>query len=1279
MKLKSFVIILIILFPAIIPLSAQEIYKRSINWEGIRSIPFDDKNSFNYLYFTDAIIHEEKSFLPQYYERFQIASEDMRIDVSLRNLVFEELINSKNLLIRDIESLKTEIIPTVDITVARKIPFASVSFIPLRRNNLSGEIEKLVSFELVINSYPSSYKSSETTNDYATESVLSSGRWFKIAVSNTGIHKVTSSKLAEMGMNVNSINPQNIRLYGNGGGMLPESNSDFRYDDLQENAIELIDEGNGNFYFLFYGEAPNTWAYNESDGLFHHIMHHYSDRTYYFITTDLGVGKRIQAVQSEPFADTVINHFNDRIYHDKDERNLIKSGKVWYGEKFDITTEYNFSFNFPNIDLNSPLYLETYVAARSFTNSTFTIISEGNQMTALVEYVIDYKDADYAKRTISKTNFFPADDNVEVYIRYNKPTAGSLGWLNYIRINATRQLKFTGSQMSFRNVHSIGSGKISEFNISDVNSTITVWDVTKTINVKKVQTELNGTVLKFRSATDSLKEFIAFNGSSFYNVEFVEEIENQNLHGLGSLDYVIVSPKVFLNEAYLLADHHKNKNGLSVAVVRTDQIYNEFSSGAPDASAIRDFVRMIYSREQSGKELKYLLLFGDGSYDNKNRISNNTNFIPTYQSVNSLHPVNSYVTDDFFGLLDSKEGKDAKGSLDIGIGRFPVSSTDQARSAVNKVIDYSSRRDLAAGNAFNTSGTNVISNLNDWRNVVCFICDDDDGGEGFILDSEYLAKFVDTAYNDYNIDKIYSDAYNQISTPGGQRYPDANAAINKRIEKGALVVNYIGHGGEVGWALERILEVSDINNWNNKYNLPVFITATCEFCRFDDPERTSAGELVFLNPGGGGVALFSTTRATYVSLYLNRRFFVNTFEPYNNGFPTLGDIFRLSKHGDNSQNTKKYMLIGDPAQRIAYPEFDIVTTTINGHPQYLFSDTLKALSKITVNGQIEDKNGNILNDFNGIITPTVYDKTVEYSSLGNDPLSKVTQFSLQKNILYKGKASVKNGVFSFSFIVPRDIAYKYGPGRISYYAHNGITDANGYDETFIVGGFEDNYLSDNIGPTIDLYMNDESFAFGGLTDENPVLLAFLNDSSGINTVGNGIGHDIVAVLNGNTDKSEVLNDYYEADLDTYQSGTIRYPYSGLSEGNHKLNLKVWDVNNNSSEAYIEFVVASSAELALDHVLNYPNPFTTSTGFYFEHNKPDQMLEILIQIFTVSGKLVKSISLNILSSGYKAGPIYWDGRDDFGDNIGRGVYVYRLSVRTEYGASADKFEKLVILK
>jgi hypothetical protein len=709
------------------------------------------------------------------------------------------------------------------------------------------------------------------------------------------------------------------------------------------------------------------------------------------------------------------------------------------------------------------------------------------------------------------------------------------------------------------------------------------------------------------------------------------------------------------------------------------------------------FVKMFYDRSTGPEELpRYLLLFGDGSYDNKNRFgSANTNFIPTYQSLNSTLYTDTYVSDDYYGLLDDNEGLFlplgvSSEYVDVGIGRLPVKTKSEARAGIDKIMRYT--RTGFSPNLDNQSAcdnTQNASPFGDWRNNITFIGDDEDGGlhQGSapsLSGADQLAVLVDTTYDDYNVDKIYLDAYPQESTPGGERYPDVTRAIDKRVEKGCLIMNYTGHGGEVGLAHERVVEVAQINKWTNANNLPLFFTATCEFSRYDDPERTSAGEYVFLNPNGGGIALMTTVRLVFASpnFTVNKNFFLAAFEPLNGEMPRLGDLIEYMKDqpGGNSVNSRNFTLLGDPALRLAYPMHDVITDSVNSNPVTASSnDTLRALSLVTVSGHLSDKGGNLLSNYNGVLYPTVFDKAQNITTLSNDgPPSPPFTFSLQKNILYKGKVSVKDGKFTFTFIVPKDIAYAYGIGRISYYAENGTEDANGFYEKIIIGGSNDSAVADNTGPEVSLYMNDAKFAFGGLTDENPDVYAILKDNNGVNTVGNGIGHDITAVMDGNTDDVIVLNDYYQADLNSYKSGTIRYPFTDLSEGKHTLSLKVWDVYNNSSQTYTEFVVSKSADLALEHVLNYPNPFTTKTQFFFEQNRCCQQLEVELQVFTISGKLVKNISKFVQAEGYRSDPIEWDGRDDFGDKIGKGVYIYKLKVKTDDGSAAEKFEKLVIL-
>ncbi|HKR04623.1 MAG TPA: type IX secretion system sortase PorU, partial [Bacteroidia bacterium] len=602
----------------------------------------------------------------------------------------------------------------------------------------------------------------------------------------------------------------------------------------------------------------------------------------------------------------------------------------------------------------------------------------------------------------------------------------------------------------------------------------------------------------------------------------------------------------------------------------------------------------------------------------------------------------------------------------------------EAAALVDKVIRYETPGTVTDATACNISN----SSLGDWRNVICLIADDEDSSV-HLDQTDTMLNGIDPFSLKFNLDKIYLDAYQQEATPGGQRYPDVNEALNNRVEKGAFLINYTGHGGELGWAHEGILDNTMINAWDNKFNMPLFITATCEFSRFDDPARTSAGENILLNPNGGGIALFSTTRLVYSfpNAVLNKDLVQYMFEQSNGEMPRLGDIFRLTKRdADNAQgvNPRNFTLLGDPALRLAYPKYDIVATKINGQNLVALSDTVNALSKITITGEIKS-NGQKLTGFNGVVYPTVYDKVVNVHTLVNDAASQPRTFKVQKNILYKGKASVTNGDFSFTFIVPKDIAYNFGTGRLSFYAQNGVEDASGYYDSLIIGGISQNSQADNAGPEIKLFLNDDKFVFGGLTDQHPKIFAIVSDSTGINTVGNGIGHDITAALDGKTDPVYVLNDFYEADLNSYQKGKILYKLDELEDGRHSLKLKVWDIYNNSSEAYTEFIVASNEEIALSHVLNYPNPFTTHTTFFFEHNQPCNNLDVQVQIFTVSGKLIKTILDHFICEGTRSDKIEWNGRDDFNDPIGRGVYIYRLKIRTTDGKTAEKFEKLVVLK
>ena len=662
-------------------------------------------------------------------------------------------------------------------------------------------------------------------------------------------------------------------------------------------------------------------------------------------------------------------------------------------------------------------------------------------------------------------------------------------------------------------------------------------------------------------------------------------------------------------------------------------------------------------------------MFGDASFDYKDRLANNTNLVPAYQNNFSLDPLATYASDDFFGFLDDQEDINSgviTNLLDIGIGRIPAKNAEEAKNFTDKLEAYYSALSLGP-----------------WRNNLTFIADDEDGNLHF-QDAEIITTTANTAGPVFNQQKIYLDAFRQESGPGGSRYPQANQAINNQVYNGTLIWNYNGHGGPRRLAEETILDQEIVNSWNNPGRLPLFITATCDFAPYDNPNSPSIGENILLRPKTGAIALMTTTRLVFAfsNRIINNNYLQIALQPDANGnYKSLGHALKDAKNftyqtfGDIANN-RKFTLLGDPALTLAFPVLKVRPTRVNGIPAAT-ADTLSSTEKVTIEGEVTDQQGNLLNNFNGNVYPSVFDKPQTVNTLANDPGSQVAAFQLQTNLLFKGRATVSGGKFSFSFQVPKDINYQFGNGKLSLYAENGTADANGYFTNFIVGGTGTDNSGDREGPEIKPYLNDELFVNGGTTNQRPVLIIKLSDSSGINTAGTGIGHDIVATLDNDNRQFFVLNDFYQGDLNSYQQGTVRFQLPELSPGPHLLKIKAWDVLNNSNEAGLEFIVAKDEELELSHVLNYPNPFTTHTNFWFEHNKPGLLLQVQVQVMTISGRVVRSISRTVMTEGNRSAEIEWDGRDDFGDKLGRGVYLYRLRVTGPDKKRKEVLEKLVI--
>lgn len=1115
---------------------------------------------------------------------------------------------------------------------------------------------------------------------FASDSVLASGDFYKLSVTETGICKLDYNFFQSLGINT-TVTCSHIRIYGNGGGMLPELVSAPRYFDLQENAIQVVDQnGNDIFengdYVLFYAKGPTNWEYNASTQKYSPRVNLYDDKAYYFVNIDKGIGKRIQDANISGAANTYCTTFYHRDFFEEDKINPAHGGREFLGQSFKTDDHLYHGFPNPNYVPNENINIDFGYAAYSPTSITsFAFTINDSTITRNIGIV---PPNDYHLDAIqSSTGYiFKNADNIFIDINVSMSgDASSDAWLDKIVINSKRNLVWTSQQMAYRNPSVVGTGNITEYTLSNANSSIKIWNVSNPIQVINMQGSLSGTALRYTDYSNSVQEYIAFDGSYFIPASAVGKIENQNLNAIGQPDYIIVTHPDFLIEAERLADFHRTHSGLDVQVVLVEKIYNQFSSGAQDITAIRNFMKMLWENAAGDMSLqpRYLLLFGDGSFDYKNLMGyasdlDKRNFVPTFESNETFNPYANYSTDDFFGTLSDGTGdmQNASDDIDVGVGRFNCRNTTEAKNLVDKVIRYSSDK-------------NTVGN---WRNKIVFLGDDEDANT-HIAQNERIADSTNVKQSDYNLIKIYLDAYHQEVASGGNRYSEVNKAILDNLFQGCFILNYFGHGSEQRITHEAVFTREDINNLENRNKMPLVVTGTCEFSRWDDPEMYSAGEAFYMNPNGGAIAMFTTVRVVYSQDNFNlvNAFFENMF-PVDGYTPRLGDIFKKGKNAVNTGavNKRKFNLLGDPALQLSYPKYFVKTTSINNNTNFA-NDTISGLEEVTIKGEIVDAAGIKVDTYEGMLYPTIYDKPSIRKTLMNDNNTSEFSFDVQETKIFSGKATIIDGDFTFTCVIPKDIALNIDYGKISYYATDSITDAAGNLKNIKIGGVNENAPADNQGPDVQLYINDENFVRGGLTDENPLLIAKLFDENGINTAGGSIGHDITAVLDENTLNSYVLNNFYQAKEDDFKSGRVEFPFQDLADGTHTLTVKAWDTYNNSGIGTTEFVVASSASFALDQVLNFPNPFSGSTHFQFQHNMPGVPLQVAISIYSSNGAVVKIIETTLDSDGSVNRDIEWDGNDNMGHPVSAGMYLYKITVLPEGSNQKPKnlVSKLVVIR
>jgi hypothetical protein len=1117
-------------------------------------------------------------------------------------------------------------------------------------------------------------------------SVLAQGEWAKVAVSEDGIYSLTASDLESLGFGSAPFISAQLGIYGRTAGVLPERNSSLREVDLLPLHILVEDGGDGAFSgadrIYFYGQSPHAWVYNTVTERFDPMRHPYSDQQVYFVTTTEG-GARLSTPPVLAGPAMEVSRYTYVAHHEEELQNLVGSGRQWFGEHFDYTLTRQVNLGLDALDAQSTALFRARGVGRSTISGTKLELSSVQGPIGELSFgsIAASSGADYVDEA-AFTQFQSAVSPSwgDVTLTFNRdinPSAAA--WLDYVNVHA--DAPFTWRQTPQVWHFAPMDTAVLQANLSQVTGGLTAngqaWNVSNPLQPHRI------TPLGF-SANGSAHWGLRLDGMQAQTVAVFEtsapkpallgKVALQNLRQSGPLDYVIVVPAFLLPQAQRLADFHADR-GLRVKAVDVQTIYNEFSTGVQDITAIKDYLRHLWNTADSAVDRpKYLLLFGDASYDYRGVVEPNTNHVPIYQSYSSFSLYSSFSTDDFYGFMDADEGNNlrAKG-LDLGIGRIPVNTVEEAKAVVDKIMAYS----------------NPQKSLGNWRKKVLFVSDDVDKGWEAVLTSipNIIADRIDTTYPFLDIDKMYADSYEQQSSSASQSYPRLRTELIQSINAGNLVTAYVGHGGEVGWASENILQLNDTKTFSNGAKLPLFVTVTCEFSRLDDPLRTSAGEHLLLNPEGGAIALLSTTRVVYVdgAATLNDSIFRVIFEKEGGQYRTFGQILRSAKNGTTSADKLRFSLLGDPALRLNIPEHEVVLDSLNARPLVPStlaseSDTLQALSRVRIRGHVQDgATGLLRTDFNGPMDVVLYDKKVQRSTLKNDNEGPFISFGEWANAAYRGKVYAQSGQFVAEWVMPLDIALQVGQGKFSFYAQADSTDASGSDFRVWIGGIDPDAPVDVTGPTVEVYMGDTNFVSGGITGPSPLGLVRLFDENGINAVGNGIGHDLTGALDGDWNASFSLNSRYSANPGTYQRGEATWPFEDLTDGLHTFSVRAWDSYNNVSEGSVEFVVISRDQLQLGAMRIYPNPGTGPFYLDVEHNAEGDSLEVEWTIHSPDGQRVFEDQWRGQASSAVLQAASWDGTDGQGHLLPAGWYVARVRVRRILdGQTLHAAERVILL-
>lgn len=1161
-----------------------------------------------------------------------------------------------------------------------------------------------------------SARSAVITNPHlnVARSALADGQVFRIPITEEGVYRIDRDLLSALGLNPDNVEPNNLQILGNGGRPVPALNSDSRIADLAENPVFVRGGGDGRFdsgdVLLFYAAGPVTWAWNSATG-WEHTVHPYSVENAYFLKVGTQAGLR---VSSDPFQSAdgmpVFSQVTGRYVEDFEEQIWSRdheSGSDWMSNTIRSggTRQLLTSVSPPNL-LAGALRYRVRAAIASNPRAQVTFESDGQVLGQRVapNTIVNLPERPAASPLVASFDgSSQAGQGLNLTMRLveqiNEPQAAA----DYVQVFYPKSLNGASGYLRVAGPDDVSGPHALAF--SGFSGAPQIWDVTDPRLIRRLapqDVDTDPIVRLDRSEGEAPRELVAFVESAAMplTADLIAPVPAQNLHGIsGFPDLAIVAPPEFMEAAEELADMRRAE-GLEVVVAQTAQIYNEFSGGVPDFRAVRDWFRFLYDRATTDEQtLRFGLLFGDGHYDYRGiaqREGSLKNWVFPFETDESLNTDATFTSDDYFGLLDANEGiwrytnfwARSFERVDIGIGRFPVQSLAEARMVVDKIRRYESPATFGR-----------------WRTQYTFVADDGPTGlDGSQDDADLHVQNVDQVaelirqgiFSAINVKKIYAESFERVFL-NGFRIPEAKAEINATLNEGTLLFNYSGHGGPDGLAQEEIFTKDDAGLLTNRNALTIFVTATCSFGWWDLQNDQSGAEVLLLNPNGGAVALLTTVRLVYTSgdttslnAGLNRALNIELFrQDPDGGARRLGDALRSTKNTDVGLqgNSRKFNLLGDPSMRVGFPPREVAVEAINGIDLETNTAPLKALDRVTITGSVRDGFGNPDSAFDGVVSLTVFD------AVRNVPLIRQVRmpnpyYRIREDLIWRGEAQATAGQWSATFVVPKDISYSNQPGRVSAYATSSAEHGFGFTESLIVGGTSDTPPDDGVGPEIRLFLNDTTFVAGETTLPSAELIVKLYDESGINTVGAGVGHEILLVVNGDESGAQDIGEGFSSEPGSYQRGEIRQPITFDEPGPGTLSVRAWDVLNNSATADLDFVVADDEVLRLSNVYNYPNPMNRRTRFVFEHNQtPGTTARVRVRVYTLNGTPVKTIdSDEALPSGIlTSGPvqILWDGLDDDLDRLATGIYLYQLRVEVDASdgttQTSEVVEKLAVIR